>query len=399
MLVRMKIRRINGDERLTHAFPLQAYAFEASPAPLEDAAKYRGYLPFQEDSVTLVAEEDGTSLAAVSAVPMRQNVRGTLHPMAGVASVAVHPLARRRGHVRTLLTRLLGDMRDGGHAVSALYPFRPSFYERFGYVGLPKRRRVTFAPRDLASLVRADLPGEVTWERIGTGYDAYRAFTLRLAERRHGFAVFPDSRAERLRADDAHWVLTARVDGEVAAAATYRITGFGAEMEVDDLLTTTPLSRTLLLQFFARHVDQVEKVTARVAADELPELWATDLEVVTESRTRIPNMNAPMARVLAVAPLAGTAVGPGRVVVEVVDDPFIAGTYLLDGHGGRLEVGGDASGVPRATLRAAGLSALVYGVLDPDELPLRGFGAVPADAGAELRTLFPRAVPYVFADF
>jgi predicted acetyltransferase len=395
----MEIRQISSEERLTHAFPLQAYAFEASPAPLEEAAKYRGYLPFQEDNVTLVVEEDGTSLAAVSVVPMRQNVRGTLHPMAGVSGVAVHPLARRRGHVRTLLTRLLGDMRDDGHPVSALYPFRASFYERFGYVGLPKRRRVTFHPADLGHLVRADLPGEVTWERIGTGYDAYRAFTLRLAAERHGFAVFPDVRAERLRADDAHWLVTARVDGEVAGAAAYRITGHGAEMQVDDLLTTTPLSRTLLLQFFARHVDQVDRVVAGIGADELPELWATDLGTVTESRTRIPHMNAPMARVLAVPPLAGTPVGPGRVVVEVVDDPFIAGTYLLDGRGGRLEVGGDEAGVPRATVRAAGLSALVYGVLDPDDLPLRGFGAVPADAGAQLRALFPRAVPYLFADF
>jgi hypothetical protein len=395
----MEIRRISSEERLTHAFPLQAYAFEASPAPLEEAEKYRDYLPFQEDNLTLVAEEGGTSLAAVSAVPMRQNVRGVLHPMAGVAGVAVHPLARRRGHVRTLLTRLLGDMRDGGHPVSVLYPFRASFYERFGYVGLPKRRHVTFAPADLGHLVRADLPGELTWERSGAGYDAYRAFTLRLAAERHGFAVFPDYRAERLRADDARWLVTARVDGEVAGAAAYRLGGYGAELVVDDLLTTTPLSRALLLQFVARHVDQVDRVVAGIAADELPELWATDLGTVTESRTRVPNANAPMARLLAVPPLAGAQAGPGRVVVEVVDDPFIAGTYLLDGRGGKLELGSDEPGVPRATLNAAGLSALVYGVLDPDDLPLRGFGAVPADAGAQLRTLFPRAVPYVFADF
>lgn len=395
----MEIRRISSEERLTHAFPLQAYAFEASPAPLEELAKFREYLPFQEDNLTLVAEEDGASLAAVSAVPMRQNVRGVLHPMVGVAGVAVHPLARRRGHVRTLLTRVLGDMRDDGHPVSALYPFRPTFYERFGYVGLPKRRHVTFAPADLGHLLRADLPGELAWERIGDGYEAYRAFTLRLAAERHGFAVFPDYRAERLRADDARWLVTARVGGEVAAAAVYRLSGYGGELLVDDLLTTTPLSRTLLLQFFARHVDQVDRVVAGIAADELPELWATDLGTVTESRTRVPNANAPMARVLAVPPLAGTHAGPGRVVVEVVDDPFIAGTYLLDGRGGRLEVGGDEPGVPRATVTAAGLSALVYGVLDPDDLPLRGFGAVPADAGAQLRALFPRAVPFLFADF
>lgn len=387
----MKIRRINSEERLSHSFPLQAYAFHASPA---EGKSFREHLPFQEGNRTLVVEDDGTALAAVTGIPMHQNVRGTLHRMAGIAGVAVHPMARRQGHVRTLLTQLLGEMRDEGHTVSALYPFRSSFYERFGYVGLPKRRTVTFAPEDLGHLLRAELPGEVAWERIGTGYDTYRAFTLRLAAERPGFAVFPDYRAVRLREDDNHWLATARVDGEVAAAAVYRITGFGADLVVDDLLSTSPLGRTLLLQFFARHVDQVARVVAGIPADELPELWATDFGTHTEARTRVPDANAPMARVLSVDALAGT--GPGRVVVEVVEDTFIAGTYLLDGPSVAV---GDASGVPRATLRAAGLSALVYGVLDPDDLPLRGFGTVPPEAAAQLRTLFPRQVPYVFADF
>ena len=64
--------------------------------------------------------------------------------------VAAQPLARRHGHVRALLMELLVRMRDTGCALSALYPVRPSFYERFGYVGLPKARTVTFSPADLA---------------------------------------------------------------------------------------------------------------------------------------------------------------------------------------------------------------------------------------------------------
>lgn len=393
----MKVRRISAEERLTHSFPLQTYAFGDSPQRAEPTPEW---LLGQEGHVTLTAEDDdGAAVATATAIPMRQNVRGALLSMAGISAVATHPLARRRGYVRAVMTRLLGEMRDEGHAVSVLYPFRASFYARFGYVGLPKRRTATFSPAGLAELLRADLPGEVAWERIDTGYDAFRAFTLRLAERRHGFAVYPDYRAERLRADNDRWLVTARVRGEVTAAATYRATGHDGDLVVDDLLVADPLGRALLLRFFAGHVDQMSRIVAGVPADELPELWATDIEVVTEGRTKVPDRNAPMARVLSMLPLAGTEAGPGRIVVEVADDPLIAGTYTLDGHSGRLEIGGDTPGVPRARLRAAGLSALVYGVLDPEELPLRGLGAMPADAAAELRTLFPRRVPYVFANF
>ncbi|MFD1052325.1 hypothetical protein ACFQ1S_45475, partial [Kibdelosporangium lantanae] len=106
---------------------------------------------------------------------------------------------------------------------------------------------------------------------------------------------------------------------------------------------------------------------------------------------------APMARVLSVEGLRGMAVGSGRVSVEVVDDPYIAGKYVLDGTSGELEI--TAGGEPTVTLNAAGFSGLVYGVLDPSDVDMRGFGHVPADSVAGLASLFPRRVPYFFARY
>ena len=395
----MKIRRLTNEERPTSSWPLGGYAFEPSPKSPAEAEKLREYLPYNEGNVTLVVQDGAETLAAVSAIPMRQNVRGTVYPMAGISGVATHPLARRQGHVRTLLTQLLGEMRDEGHIVSALYPFRPSFYGRFGFVGFPKPRTVTFSPADLGELLRADLPGEVRWQRIRDGYDDYRDFTNRLLSQRHGFSVFPDYRAVRLRDSDERWLVSARLDGEVIGAVTYRIDGHDGTLVADDLLTATPLGRALLLQFFARHVDQVARISAVVAADETPELWATDLAAHTETRVAFPGAPSPMARVLSLDGLRGLPTGPGRVRVDIVDDPFIAGSHLLDGGDGQLEISRGGESAPVATLTAAGISALVYGVLDPDELPLRGFGTVPPDAAAELRSLFPRSTPHLFADF
>jgi hypothetical protein len=398
----MKIRRVGNDERMTTAFPLAAYGLGGSPLPVAEYRKFDEYRRYHEGNTTLIVEDDGEAVATSTAIPMWQNVRGTRYPMAGAAMGATHPLARWSGHVRALLTQLLGEMRDEGHAVSVIYPFRPSFGERFGYVGLPMPRTVTFPPAGLHALVRAELPGEVTWQRIGAGYEAYRDLTVRLSQRRHGFALPPDYHAVRLRDADEHWLVIARLDGEVVGAVTYRIDDQGGKLIAGHLLSTTALGRTLLLQFFARHVDQVTQVSTVVAADETPELWGTDFAVHSESTISFPTMHTPMARVLSVDALTGMASGPGRVGVTVVDDPFISGGYLLDGGDGRLEVraGQNATGgMPAATLTAPGLSALVYGVLDPAELPLRGFGTVPEDAAAELRSLFPRRTPYLHAEF
>ena len=49
--------------------------------------------------------------------------------------------------------------------------------------------------------------------------------------------------------------------------------------------------------------------------------------------------------------------------------------------------------------RAAGFSALLYGVLDPLELFTRGLGQVGPEAIPALTTMFPRRLPYLFADF
>ncbi|MEV0721834.1 GNAT family N-acetyltransferase [Micromonospora purpureochromogenes] len=394
----MLIRRLAAEERLTTSFPLQAYAFEASPLSSERVEAFHRYLPYNKGNRTLVVDEGGETQAAASAVPMRQNLRGRVLPMAGVAGVATHPLARRRGHVRALLHQLLDEMRDEGHPLSALYPFRAGFYERFGYVGLPRARTARFSPADLDPLLRAELPGEVTWERIGTGYPGYRAFTERCVRERHGFAIFPEFRAVGLRDRDDRWLITARIDGTTMGALTYRIDDHGGELQGDDLLAADPYARALLLQFLARHVDQVDRITLQIPADELPELWLTDLAVHVEALVSRPGSPAPMARLLSLDALAGLPAGPGRVRVELVGDRWLAGTHLLDGTTGHLELatGGPA---PSATLTAAGLSALAYGVLDPAEVDVRGLGSIGPDAAAELRRLFPRHLPYLFADF
>ncbi|MFE9691566.1 enhanced intracellular survival protein Eis [Micromonospora sp. NPDC005806] len=399
----MRIRRLAAEERLTTSFPLQAYAFEASPMAASRIEEFREYLPYNAGNRTLVVEEGGTTTATASAIPMRQNLRGAVLPMAGVAGVATHPLARRRGHVRNLLHQLLDEMREDGHALTALYPFRASFYERFGYVGLPRRRTAAFSPADLAPLLRAELPGEVVWERVGVGYDTWRGYIERCLHERHGFALFPDFRAIGQRDRDDRWLLTAVRDGETVGAVTYRIDDHGGELIADDLLVSDPYARASLLQFFARHVDQVDRISVRLPADELPELWLTDLAVHVEARVSRPGSPAPMARLLSLDSLAGLPAGAGRVRVELVGDRWLAGSHLLDGATGKLELlPGDsaaAGSVPTATLTAAGLSALAYGVLDPAEVAVRGFGEVPADAVAELRQIFPRELPYLFADF
>ncbi|MFJ8690532.1 GNAT family N-acetyltransferase [Micromonospora wenchangensis] len=384
------------DELTEATFALQAYAFMSSPWKEAQRETFRKSSVYRRTATCLVVEDAGKVVACAEALPMRQNLRGTVHPMAGIASVASHPGSRRKGHVRTLLNQLLRQMHDQGYPLSSLYPFRPSFYQRFGYVGLPRKRIACLQTPGLR--LAGEVPGTVDQLDLHDGFAAYTALTHELLRHRHGFAVFDEVLWAARRDGPPQWLALACSDGAVVGALTYRITGFGGDLVGDDLLTTGPLGRALLLQFLARHVDQVKTVSLTVAAGELAELWDTDLEVTETGRVALPGEPAPMGRLLRVDALDGMPCGAGDVTVQIVGDELIAGSYRLIGELGSM-ITEQTTLRPTAVLTVAGLSGLAFGVLDPVDINARQLGTVDPASIEPLRHLFPRASPYLFSTF
>ena len=389
------IRQVFGDDRLTTAFTLYPYAFDETPSA-NAIENLKRVLPFHEGNHTLVIEENGRTVATASAIPTHQNLRGHVRPMAGIAWVATHPRARRQGHSTRLMRRLHRDLRDSGHLLATLYPVHPTFYERVGYLSLPLNRTVTFAPEGLAQLLRADLPGEVSWQGIQDGFAVQRAFHQHLLTQRHGFMITPDYRAVRALESADRWLATATIDDEVHGVLAYRIDGYGGSLHTDELLYSSPLGRALLLRFLAQHTHQVSRITMTVAPDELPETWATSLSIRSEAETAYPLSPPLMARLLSLDALRGVHCGPGRIAVEIVDDDLIAGRYVLDGTAGTIEITTSTNADEKATLTVAGLSGLAYGILDPMDVVARDLGDLTETAAVELRALLPRCTPHAF---
>jgi predicted acetyltransferase len=388
------IRQVSGDERLESAFSLYPYAFGGSPTP-QAVDDLRRLLPYHIDNHTLVAEDGERTIATAAAFPAWQNLRGSVVKMAGIAWVATHPAARRQGHSRRLMDRLHSDMLDKGHSLATLFPFHSSFYDKLGYISLPHNRTATFPPEGLTPLLDVDIPGDVQWQGIKEGFDTYRAFQRTLLTQWHGFTYTPDYRAARALDPANRWLAVATAGDTVLGTMTYRIDDYGGTLTVDELLYANALGRALLLRFLAQHTHQVSRITATIAPDEYPETWVSGLTARTETETAFPLSPPLMARLLSVDALSGVRCGGGRVAIEVVDDHLISGRYLLDGSSGSIKVGtsGDAE---QATLTAAALSGLAYGVLDPMDVVARGLGHITDDAAAELRFLLPACTPRSF---
>lgn len=128
---------------------LRRDCYPASPPPdqlkrrLMDNARFR--LP--EDVWVLEADKQLVAMAAT--LPLQLYVPGGTLGLCGLASVAVHPSARRRGRAGALVTDLLREALRRGDALAGLFAFEYQFYRRYGYAPVVCANVWEVAPGDL----------------------------------------------------------------------------------------------------------------------------------------------------------------------------------------------------------------------------------------------------------
>ena len=392
---RMTICQVHGGEMLEAMYPLTNYALHPSP-PLSDKEGWKEMVRHRQGVTCFAAYEDDAPVACAVSTAMTQNVRGALLGMGGIWGVATHPAARRKGYCRQLMTRLLGAMHESGRPLSALYPFRESFYERLGYVTLPQIRKARFAPLTLAPLLEADLGGEVELVLIGDGYETYVDYVRQMQQRTHGMAMFDVGdkvSAQRNRA----WLALARVGGEPVGLMLYDLRG---EKETEFNLRAfrfyyrSSQGKYLLLQWIARHIDQANRVELWLAPFELPETWLADMNVTIETA-----YFTPMGRVVGVAQIGGMHSGPGCFSAHITDPlcPWNEGVWRFETVDGALQVGPAAHADCALSIQA--LATLVYGTHDPGDFVFRGWGAPSPQVQATMRAMFPRMLPHMHEIF
>lgn len=107
---------------------------------------------------TYLAELDGVPAGAFRAYRFILHLHGRRWPTLGLAAVAVSPSFRRRGIGRWMCRQALQVGRNRGDLLSALFPFRVSFYAGLGYALAGSLHRYRFPLEDL--------PVGPGWERV-----------------------------------------------------------------------------------------------------------------------------------------------------------------------------------------------------------------------------------------
>ncbi len=149
-----RIRPITEDE-FADAYAVDDHAFHTTWPAEPEAQHFRERFEFDRS----LAAFDGDLIAGTAcAFSFRLSVPGAVVPAAGVSGVAVLPTYRRRGILRSLMTRQLADVHERGEAVAALWASEGGIYGRFGY-GLASAHSVFAIRRGEGRLAR-EAPSE-----------------------------------------------------------------------------------------------------------------------------------------------------------------------------------------------------------------------------------------------
>jgi predicted acetyltransferase len=313
--------------------------------------------------------------------------------MGGVANVASHPAARRKGYVRQMMTTIFKEFHDTQTATSCLYPFQEAFYQRLGYASLPQSKRIIFKPDCLKPILNLNLQVSFELVSFSDGYRDYREFCQQIQHRTHGMALFTIPQDEAAKTHEA-WLLFARQGDHILGVMNYTLKDqmMNQTLLAYDFFFSDALGRFALLNWIARHIDQVGKVILTIRSDQTGENFFTDIRPEYQG-VFVP----PMARVITLNALNGLPCSEGEITIRLADEycEWNTGAWRLLGKDGRLQI--TPGGTPDCTLTIQGLSALIYGVTDPAELTLRGWGDPSPFHQAILQTLFPPALPYLHA--
>ncbi|MFQ5700143.1 MAG: GNAT family N-acetyltransferase [Myxococcota bacterium] len=134
-------------------------------------ARYLDLDPALDYRDTLVASVGERLVGCVQIFSKRIRLRGRAVSLGGIGSVATHPDYERRGIATQLLRLAIETMQHRGMLLSLLFTGRTTFYERLGWIAVPRRALALRASATPAPGARPFAPADLP--AVRQLYDAY----------------------------------------------------------------------------------------------------------------------------------------------------------------------------------------------------------------------------------
>ncbi len=362
----MKIRQLTREERF-EAARISRVAFHGR---VDDPEAGRADIENDERENWGAFDDDGTLAAHIVNNRYLTRIDGNIVPNGGIGGVSTLPEYRESGAVRKIFGELLPSACRAGEVISTLYPFKHSFYRKFGYETVCLGCEYEFSPAVLRDY-RFD--GEVRQMRPGESVAPYTELYNRFAAPLNLSAVRDDEAQSRHFSGTEHkdrefTYLFSRGGRRIAYLCFRDVQENGrATINVRDYAWDGREGFLALLGFLSRFTADYGNIRISLPA-------GTDLVAVLHSPDvygvkRVPRV-AYMLRAVNAERLLSVMARPAgaRLALKVRDEliPENEGTWLVTDAGvSRTGAAPDAE----VDIRALGL--LAVGAISPAEATLR----------------------------
>jgi len=368
---------------------MEEFARVGATALAMDPALFRQMRP----EWTLCAFVDGRLATTYAAWPFTQRLNGRALPVAAVTQVGTHPLFRRRGFLRTIITRDLHARHEREDApIAILWASLAAIYQRYGYAVVTRQHRYTIEPRYLQFAVPLETSGTLrpaSEEEFPLLVDLYRRFRERRTGLLHrGRALWEHNALAPAPAGGARTIAIYEENGETLGYGIYRTApghypepGPGQQLEIAEVCWLTPAAYRVFWEHLA-NFDLVREIVWQRAPDDDPLPYLLQEPRMLNATLR----DAILARIIDIdRAFAGRGYdAEGGFVFAAEDDlcPWNAGTWELSAapEGAELRRA-NASPLFRAPIGT--LAQLLYGTLSATEA--WRMGRLASDAPEKLR--------------
>ncbi|WP_129672426.1 enhanced intracellular survival protein Eis [Candidatus Chloroploca sp. Khr17] len=259
----IEYRQLTPDDR-ERCLALESYAFQLNPELValdgEELAQFRGLFV------------DGQLVAQLQLHTLQVQLgAGVQAAVGGIGAVASTPELRRRGYIGALLRHAVDELRASGVGLAMLYPFKVSFYGRYGWATCMEQKIYSGEPALFRSFRRA--PGH--W--IAVGEDELDELDAIYREALRGrFGPVVRTRAwwrNRIMCDwqqrRYHGYIWRDEHGKGRSYTIFRFEreARGDVMHCREMVAVDPIARAQLFVFLAGHEGQVARVEFRAPAD------------------------------------------------------------------------------------------------------------------------------------
>lgn len=248
------------------AASLDSYAFGTSPEPARFDPTIIGEMRGLWQADTLVAQLRLLDL-------QMQNGLTSLRT-AGIASVASAPETRRQGHVALLLRHAAAELVEAGVALALLYPFKRTFYGRYGWANHVERRVYSGTPAQLAAFRHQTgsfaLVGAEATDELDTIYRA--ALRGRFGPLVRDAQWWQQRILRDYYAQQQPHIYTAIWRDEQGRGRAYLVYEIlqradGRHVRCREIVAMDPTARAHLFAYLAGHADQIRQIEFPAPAD------------------------------------------------------------------------------------------------------------------------------------